>query len=58
PLARAAMGAPEWIQMFGLRTDNVLEYFVQSPFYDRASNNQVLKMQSQFNTPSPGTPRS
>ncbi|KAK9476993.1 MED6 mediator subfamily complex component-domain-containing protein [Lipomyces japonicus] len=41
--------APEWIQMFGLRTDNVLEYFSQSPFYDRSSNNQVLKMQSQFN---------
>ncbi|KAK9356398.1 MED6 mediator subfamily complex component-domain-containing protein [Lipomyces doorenjongii] len=43
--------APEWIQMFGLRTDNVLEYFAQSPFYDRSSNNQVLKMQSQFNAP-------
>ncbi|KAK9454751.1 MED6 mediator subfamily complex component-domain-containing protein [Dipodascopsis uninucleata] len=43
--------APEWIQMFGLRTDNVLEYFAQSPFYDRSSNNQVLKMQSQFNGP-------
>lgn len=41
--------APEWIQMNGLRTDNVLEYFAQSPFYDRSSNNQVLKMQSQFN---------
>lgn len=35
--------------MNGLRTDNVLEYFAQSPFYDRSSNNQVLKMQSQFN---------
>ncbi|KAK9374245.1 MED6 mediator subfamily complex component-domain-containing protein [Lipomyces chichibuensis] len=43
--------APEWIQIFGLRTDNVLEYFAQSPFYDRSSNNQVLKMQSQFNAP-------
>ncbi|KAK9245122.1 MED6 mediator subfamily complex component-domain-containing protein [Lipomyces tetrasporus] len=43
--------SPEWIQMFGLRTDNVLEYFAQSPFYDRSSNNQVLKMQSQFNAP-------
>lgn len=41
--------SPEWIQMFGLRTDNVLEYFSESPFYDRSSNNQVLKMQSQFN---------
>jgi hypothetical protein len=27
----------------------VLEYFATSPFYDRQSNNQVLKMQSQFN---------
>ncbi|KAK9234990.1 MED6 mediator subfamily complex component-domain-containing protein [Lipomyces kononenkoae] len=43
--------APEWIQVFGLRTDNVLEYFAQSPFYDRSSNNQVLKMQSQYNAP-------
>ncbi|EEB09496.1 mediator complex subunit Pmc5 [Schizosaccharomyces japonicus yFS275] len=41
---------PEWVQaMGGLRTENVLEYFSQSPFYDRRSNNQMLKMQSQFN---------
>jgi mediator of RNA polymerase II transcription subunit 6 len=26
-----------------------MEYFSTSPFYDRQSNNQVLKMQSQFN---------
>ncbi|ODV62329.1 mediator complex subunit MED6 [Ascoidea rubescens DSM 1968] len=39
---------PEWIQMFGINTDNVLDYFSQSPFYDRTSNNQVLKMQAQF----------
>lgn len=31
-----------------LRADNVLEYFSQSPFFDRRSNNAVLKMQSQF----------
>lgn len=49
PLDEVLWRAPEWIQMFGLRTDNVLEYFSQSPFYDRSSNNQVLKMQSQFN---------
>jgi mediator of RNA polymerase II transcription subunit 6 len=49
PLDEVQWRAPEWIQMFGLRTDNVLEYFSQSPFYDRSSNNQVLKMQSQFN---------
>lgn len=48
--------APEWIQMFGLRTDNVLDYFAQSPFYDRTSNNQVLKMQSQFNEQLHGRP--
>lgn len=41
--------APEWTQMYGLRTDNVLEYFSLSPFYDRSSNNQVLKMQSSYN---------
>lgn len=40
--------SPEWIQLFGLRTENVLEYFGQSPFFDRTSNNQVLKMQNQF----------
>jgi mediator of RNA polymerase II transcription subunit 6 len=40
--------SPEWIQAFGLRTDNVLEYFSESPFFDRTSNNQTVKMQSQF----------
>lgn len=40
--------SPEWIQSFGLRTDNVLEYFSESPFFDRTSNNQTVKMQSQF----------
>lgn len=52
---------PEFVQHFGgLTTENgtlmpykklltlVLEYFATSPFYDRQSNNQVLKMQSQF----------
>lgn len=41
--------SPEWVQAFGLRTDNVLDYFAMSPFYDRSSNNQVLKMQTSFN---------
>lgn len=42
--------SPEWIQAHqGLRTDNVLDYFAESPFYDRVSNNQVLRMQTQFN---------
>lgn len=49
PLDELQWRSPEWIQMFGLRTDNVLEYFSQSPFFDRSSNNQVLKMQFQFN---------
>lgn len=56
PLDEVQWRAPEWIQMFGLRTDNVLEYFAQSPFYDRTSNNQVLKMQSQFNEGLHGRP--
>lgn len=41
--------APEFVRAMGLRTDNVLEYFSLSPFYDRSSNNQVLKMQSNYN---------
>lgn len=40
--------SPEWIQQFGLHTGNVLDYFAESPFYDRTSNNQVLRMQFQF----------
>lgn len=49
PLDEVQWKHPEWIQRNGLRTDNVLEYFSLSPFYDRSSNNQVLKMQSQYN---------
>lgn len=49
PLDELQWKHPEWIQRNGLRTDNVLEYFSLSPFYDRSSNNQVLKMQSQYN---------
>ncbi|SCV03437.1 LAME_0H10418g1_1 [Lachancea meyersii CBS 8951] len=45
--------SPEWIQSFGLRTDNVLDYFAESPFFDRTSNNQVAKMQQQFAQPRP-----
>lgn len=40
--------SPEWIQQFGLHTGNVLDYFTELPFFDRTSNNQVLKMQFQF----------
>ncbi|VEU23958.1 DEKNAAC105097 [Brettanomyces naardenensis] len=48
PLDELQWKSPEWVNTFGLRTDNVLEYFSQSPFFDRTSNNQVLKMQNQF----------
>ncbi|CCJ30601.1 unnamed protein product [Pneumocystis jirovecii] len=48
-LSVIAWRMPEWISAYGgLRTDN--EYFAQSPFYDRHSNNQLLKMQTQFST--------
>lgn len=41
--------APELIDALGgLRGDTVLEYFSQSPFFDRQSTNAALKMQSQF----------
>ncbi|KAK5963422.1 mediator complex subunit MED6 PWA37_004550 [Arxiozyma heterogenica] len=42
--------SPEWIQTFGLRTDNVLDYFAESPFFDKTSNNHVIKMQRQFSS--------
>lgn len=44
--------SPEWIQYFqGLNSNNVLEYFMESPFFQEAnktdiSNNQLIKMQS------------
>lgn len=43
--------SPEWINIYGLRTDNILEYFSLSPFWDRQCNNQILKMQRQFQIP-------
>ncbi|CCF58105.1 hypothetical protein KAFR_0D04570 [Kazachstania africana CBS 2517] len=48
PLDELQWKSPEWIQAFGLRTDNVLDYFAESPFFDKTSNNQVIKMQRQF----------
>lgn len=45
--------SPEWIQTFGLRTDNVLDYFAESPFFDKTSNNHVIKMQRQFSSTVP-----
>ncbi|EDO18869.1 hypothetical protein Kpol_1023p38 [Vanderwaltozyma polyspora DSM 70294] len=48
PLDELQWKSPEWIQAFGLRTDNVLDYFAESPFFEKTSNNQVIKMQRQF----------
>lgn len=48
PLDEIQWKSPEWIQQFGLHTGNVLDYFAELPFYDRTSNNQVLRMQFQF----------
>ncbi|CAL9729706.1 mediator of RNA polymerase II transcription subunit 6 [Monosporozyma unispora] len=48
PLDELQWKSPEWIQSFGLRTDNVLDYFAESPFFDKTSNNYVIKMQRQF----------
>ncbi|EHN02128.1 Med6p [Saccharomyces cerevisiae x Saccharomyces kudriavzevii VIN7] len=48
PLDELQWNSPEWIQVFGLRTENVLDYFAESPFFDKTSNNQVIKMQRQF----------
>ncbi|EKM83469.1 hypothetical protein AGABI1DRAFT_66107 [Agaricus bisporus var. burnettii JB137-S8] len=37
----------EWIQAHGpLTTENVFDYFTTSMFYDKQSNNQVLRMQT------------
>ncbi|SMN18450.1 similar to Saccharomyces cerevisiae YHR058C MED6 Subunit of the RNA polymerase II mediator complex [Maudiozyma saulgeensis] len=48
PLDELQWKSPEWIQAFGLRTENVLDYFSESPFFDKTSNNHVIKMQRQF----------
>ena len=55
PLDELQWKSPEWIQAFGLRTDNVLDYFAESPFFDKTSNNHVIKMQRQFSQ-MPGAP--
>lgn len=48
PLDELQWKSPEWIQAFGLRTENVLDYFAESPFFNKTANNQVIKMQKQF----------
>lgn len=41
--------ATEYLLAFGpLRSEIVLDYFIQSPFFDRTSNNATLRMQMQF----------
>ncbi|CAG8483363.1 8941_t:CDS:2 [Ambispora gerdemannii] len=42
---------PEWImqQPNGLNSNNVLDYFSESPFWEKHCNNATLKMQTQFN---------
>uniref|UniRef100_A0A8H7Y6E0 Mediator of RNA polymerase II transcription subunit 6 n=1 Tax=Psilocybe cubensis TaxID=181762 RepID=A0A8H7Y6E0_PSICU len=46
----------EWIQAQGpLTTENVLVYFATSMFYDKQSNNQVLRMQTQHSNATPMT---
>ncbi|RGB34172.1 MED6 mediator sub complex component-domain-containing protein [Rhizophagus diaphanus] len=41
----------EWIQSRpeGLNSNNVLDYFAESPFWDNQCNNAILKMQTQYN---------
>lgn len=39
---------PNWLAQNVLSADTSLEYFSNSPFYDRTCNNEVLKMQSKF----------
>lgn len=34
-----------WLSTYGLRKENVLDYFYQSPFYESASNNEVIRSQ-------------
>jgi len=43
---------PEWLLSHpeGLTLENVLDYFAESPFWDPQSNNEVLKMQTKFNS--------
>jgi len=34
-----------WLTTFGLSTENVLDYFYTSPFYDSKSNNEIIRTQ-------------
>lgn len=48
PLDEVQWQSPEWIQAFGLHTDNVLDYFSESPFFTKTSSNMSIRMQKQF----------
>jgi mediator of RNA polymerase II transcription subunit 6 len=37
-----------WLQHFPLTPETALDYFSQSPFYERSSNNELVKMQTKF----------
>lgn len=48
-LSHVQWRAAEWLLAFGpLTTETVMDYFVQSPFFDRTSNNATLRMQMMF----------
>ena len=34
-----------WLTTFGLSTENVLDYFYTSPFYEPSSNNEIIRTQ-------------
>lgn len=38
----------KWLEENPLSIETVLGYFSQSPFYDRSSLNEILRMQSQY----------
>ncbi|KAL7409661.1 MED6 mediator subfamily complex component-domain-containing protein [Mrakia frigida] len=45
-LSKTIWNWPEWIEALGpLNEKNVLSYFGHSPFYDKQSSNEILKMQ-------------
>ncbi|KAJ1379102.1 mediator complex, subunit Med6 [Ochromonadaceae sp. CCMP2298] len=34
-----------WLTSFGLSSDNILDYFYTSPFYDHLTNNEIIRTQ-------------